>query len=43
MWNSKDVKDLLVLSGVVGAAIGALAVSMYVSVKELKDAKEKKD
>lgn len=43
MWSAKDVRDLMLLSGVVGTTLGAIAVSMYVTIKELKDAKTKKD
>jgi hypothetical protein len=42
MWNLRDIKNLMLLSGIVGAMVGAMGVAMYVGFKELKSVKSNK-
>jgi len=42
MWSAKDIRDLMLLSGIIGVMIGAVGVAMYVSFNELKNAKSAK-
>ena len=46
MWSAQDIRGLMLMSGIIGAMIGAMIVTMgvalYVSFNELKNARSKK-
>lgn len=42
MWSAQDIRGLMLLSGIVGAMVATMAVALYLSVNELKDARSTK-
>ena len=42
MWSARDIRGLMLMSGIIGAMIGTMGVALYVSFNELKNARSKK-
>ncbi len=43
MWSNKDIRSLMLLSGIIGTMIGTIGIATYVLVKSFKNSNSKEE